>query len=156
MKSSWKYELYSWHNLSQKMKVQFIEEKYNCYSLKAWSFHPSLAILLSSPSSLPSFTGLPIEPGLVSASNFTAQRSYFFYSMFKLVTRLLSFLLFSPPDEERSEGEKKDDLDQQRPFRSPHSRFPGSDQSKRIGQTALKVKRFIENIVRVSIHEWCE
>ena len=43
------------------------------HSLKAWSLHPSLALLLSSPSSLPSFTALPIEPGLMSI--FTAQRS---------------------------------------------------------------------------------
>ena len=48
------------------------------HSLKAWSLHPSLALLLSSPSSLPSFTGLPMEPGLASMSNSTEELGIFF------------------------------------------------------------------------------
>ena len=73
--------------------------------------------------------------------------------LYQLVT---CFLLFSPPDEERSQGKNKDDLDQQMPFQPPHSQIPGSDESKRIGHTALKVKCFIETLVPVSVHEWCE
>ena len=40
----------------------FVVESESVYSLKAWSLQPSLDLLLSSPSSLPSFTGLPFHP----------------------------------------------------------------------------------------------
>ena len=85
------WELWKWKS-EKRSFIQFESESQRRYliegkkvkvksaphSLKAWSLHPSLALLLSSPSSLPSFTGLPMEPGLASMSNSTEELGIFF------------------------------------------------------------------------------
>ena len=54
---------WKWLHVVRKQSLTiFVEESESVYSLKAWSLQPSLDLLLSSPSSLPSFTGLPFHP----------------------------------------------------------------------------------------------
>ena len=54
---------WKWLLVESKQSLTIFEvESESVYSLKAWSLQPSLDLLLSSPSSLPSFTGVPFHP----------------------------------------------------------------------------------------------